>query len=141
MSNDQSKQSGKASGASSESKQNQPDPTEVFRNLLTEWERGFDAVANKIMGTDEFSKSMNQFQNLQLGMQQRFNEAMAQQLTTFNIPSRDDILRLGESVRDLDRRMARIEMLLAKKGKKSKKKDGKRKGPPRTKRPPSESSE
>jgi len=114
----------------------QPDPIEVFRNLVTEWERGFDAMANKVMGTDEFSRSMNQFQNLQLSMQKRFNEAMAQQLSSFNIPSRDDILRLGESVRSLDQRLARIEQTLAKQGKKKKK--NKSKGPPRTKRPPSE---
>ena len=118
----------------------QPDPAEVFRNLVTEWERGFDAMANKIMGTDEFSRSMNQFQDLQLNMQKRFNEAMAEQLTTFNLPSRDDILRLGESIRGLDKRLSKIEMLLAKqskkggKGKKGKKKHG---GPPRTKQPPS----
>jgi hypothetical protein len=118
----------------------QPDPAEVFRNLVTEWERGFDAMANKIMGTEEFSRSMNQFQDLQLNMQKRFNEAMAEQLSTFNVPSRDDILRLGESIRGLDKRLSKIEMLLAKqskkggKGKKGKKKHG---GPPRTKQPPS----
>jgi hypothetical protein len=118
----------------------QPDPVEVFRNLVTEWERGFDAMANKIMGTEEFSRSMNQVQDLQLNMQKRFNEAMADQLTTFNVPSRDDILRLGESIRGLDKRLSKIEMLLAKqskkggKGKKGKKKHG---GPPRTKQPPS----
>jgi hypothetical protein len=118
----------------------QPDPAEVFRNLVTEWERGFDAMANKIMGTEEFSRSMNQVQDLQLNMQKRFNEAMAEQLSTFNVPSRDDILRLGESIRGLDKRLSKIEMLLAKqskkggKGKKGKKKHG---GPPRTKQPPS----
>lgn len=119
----------------------QTDPTEAFRNLITEWERGFDAMANRIMGTDEFSRSMNQFQDLQLSMQKRFNEAMAQQLSTLNIPSRDDILRLGESVRALDKRLSGIEEMLAnskgnKKGKKNKKK-----GPPRTKLPPSQAKE
>ena len=116
----------------------QPDPTEAFRNMVTEWERGFDAMANKIMGTEEFSRSMNQFQDLQLTMQKRFNEGMAEQLTSFNIPSRDDILRLGESIRGLDKRLAKIEMLLAKKeAKKGGKKSGKTSnGPPRTKQPP-----
>jgi len=120
----------------------QPDPTEAFRNLVTEWERGFDAMANRIMGTEEFSRSMNQLQDLQLSMQKRFNEAMAEQLSTFNIPSRDDILRLGESVRSLDKRLSGIEELLASKSKNKKKKgkDGKNreKGPPRTKLPPSQ---
>jgi hypothetical protein len=118
----------------------QPDPAEVFRNLVTEWERGFDAMANKIMGTEEFSRSMNQFQDLQLSMQKRFNEAMTEQLATFNVPSRDDILRLGESIRGLDKRLSKIEVLLskqAKKGSKGKKGKKARGGPPRTKQPPS----
>jgi hypothetical protein len=116
-----------------------PDPAETFRNLVTEWERGFDAMANKFMGTEEFSRSMNQLQDLQLSMQKRFNEAMAEQLSHFNIPSRDDILRLGEAVHALDKRVARVEAMLAKQAKKKKKKGDSPAagGPPRTKQPPS----
>jgi len=125
----------------SESKSNkQPDPAETFRNLVTEWERGFDAMANRFMGTEEFSRSMNQLQDLQLSMQKRFNEAMAEQLSHFNIPSRDDILRLGEAVHALDKRVARVESMLAKKAKKKKKKQQDSPaaaGPPRTRKPPS----
>lgn len=123
----------------------QSDPTEAFRNLITEWERGFDAMANRIMGTEEFSRGMHQLQDLQLSMQKRFNETMAQQLSTLNIPSRDDILRLGESIRALDKRLANIEEMLARKQKKKRKKapegaDGAtaHAGPPRTKLPPSQ---
>lgn len=124
-----------------------PDPAEAFRNLITEWERGFDAMANRVMGTEEFSKGLNQLQDLQLAMQKRFNELMAQQLANLNMPSRDDILRLGESIRALDKRLAKVERLLAKQAKKAKKKDAgkaeseRRAGPPRTKRPPSELAE
>lgn len=118
-----------------------PDPAEAFQKLLTEWERGFDTMANKFMGTEEFSRSMNQFQDLQLGMQKRFSEAMAEQLSNFNIPSRDDILRLGESVLALDKRLSKIESMLEKQTKKKKKKKGAKaenvSGPPRTKQPPS----
>jgi hypothetical protein len=119
----------------------QPDAAETFRNLVTEWERGFDAMANKFMGTEEFSRSMNQLQDLQLSMQKRFNEAMAEQLSHFNIPSRDDILRLGEAVHALDKRVARVESMLVKKAKKAKKKNKQDSpapaGPPRTRQPPS----
>ena len=118
-----------------------PDPAEHFRNLVNEWERGFDAMANRFMGTEEFSRSMNQLQDLQLAMQKRFNEAMAEQLSNFNIPSRDDILQLGEAVHALDKRVARVESLLAKQSAKKKKKKkaepGVSSGPPRTKQPPS----
>jgi len=113
------------------------DPAEAFRNLVTDWERNFDAMANKFMGTSEYSKAMNQFQNMQLEMQKRFNNLMAHNLSNFNMPSRDDILRLGESIRGIEKRLAAIELQLAKKSKKDKDKKNKRKGPPRTKLPPS----
>ena len=102
-------------------------------------------MANRFMGTEEFSRSMNQLQDLQLTMQKRFNEAMAEQLSHFNIPSRDDILQLGEAVHVLDKRLARVESMLAKQAAKDAKKKNKKgkgataaqSGPPRTKQPPS----
>ena len=118
----------------------QTDPAETFAKLVSDWERTFDSMANKIMGTDEFSQSMNQFQNLQLAMQKRFNETMAQHLLNLNMPSRDDILRLGESIRSVEKRLASIETTLAKKKKKKSDKGGGKK-PPRTKLPPSMRSE
>ena len=114
------------------------DPAEAFRNLITDWERNFDAMANRFMGTSEYSKAMNQFQNMQLEMQKRFNDLMAQNLSNLNMPSRDDILRLGESIRGIEKRLAAIEVQLAKKSKKNKDKKGGRSGPPRTKLPPSQ---
>ena len=118
----------------------EPDPVANFRNLITEWERGFDSLANRLMGTEEFSRSMNQFQNMQMSMQKAFNDAMASQLSAFNMPSRDDVLRIGENLRALEQRLARVEELLinslageksgAKKARKNKK------GPPRTRKPP-----
>lgn len=118
----------------------QTDPADAFAKLVSDWERNFDSMANKIMGTDEFSQSMNQFQNLQLAMQKRFNEAMAQHLLNLNMPSRDDILRLGESIRSVEKRLASIETTLAKKKKKKSGKEASKK-PPRTKLPPSMRSE
>lgn len=118
--------------------QNRTDPTEAFRKLVTEWERGFDKLANQFMGTDEFSRSMNRMQSMQLNMQKAFNESMANHLSSFNLPSRDDLLRLGESVRAVEDRVAHVEeMLVTLTGAGS---AAKSKGPPRTKQPPSRES-
>lgn len=124
------------------SKEPPPDPAESFRELVTKWERGFDSLANQVMGTEGFSRSMNQMQDLQLSMQSLFKEFMTQNLTNANMPTRDDLIRVAESIQDLDRRMGRIESLLeamipsnAEIG------PGPRKGPPRTKKPPSAKAE
>ena len=118
------------------SKQTPSDPAEGFRELLTQWERGFDSLANSIMGTQGFSRSMNQMQDAQLGAQKAFRDFMTQNLTMANMPTRDDLLRVAESVQDLDKRMARIEALLediAPAATRAKPRT--RKGPPRTRKP------
>ena len=89
------------------------EPGDVFRDLVTRWERDFNAFANKVMGTEEYSKAMNQAQKAQLGVQQMFSDGMARQLAAMNLPSRDDVVRLGESLHDITRRLERIEAMLA----------------------------
>lgn len=120
------------------SKQTPTDPADAFRELLTQWERGFDSLANRIMGTEGFSRSMNQAQDAQLGAQKAFRDFMTQNLTMANMPTRDDLVRLAESVQDLDRRMARIEDLLQAMAPAARKTKP-RSGPPRTRKPPSAS--
>src|SRR6056297_165397 len=93
-------------------RQSSADPMERFRELVTEWERGFDGLANRVMGTDEFSRTMNQVQNMQLRAQKAFADNMAKHLANLNLPSRDDVLRVGEAVHEVDMRLARLEQKL-----------------------------
>lgn len=114
------------------------DPLERFRELVTEWERGFDALANRFMGTDEFSRAMNQMQNAQLSMQKSFADAMARSLANVNLPSREDVLRIGEAVHELDMRLARLEQRIDDVAQAAGVASSRpRKGPPRTRKPPS----
>ncbi len=118
------------------------DPSATFQEWVTQWERAFDKASNEVMGTEDFAQSLNQMQNLQLELQRSFGELMARQLATFNMPSRDDVLDLAAAVRDMDRRLARIETQI-----RSLVPDGvnhsapKRQFPPRTKKPPAKSRE
>ena len=64
-------------------------------------------------------------------------EEISVPLGVANMPTRDDLLRVAEAVQDLDRRLERIEELLAGM---SAERPGQAKppsGPPRTKKPPS----
>ncbi len=108
------------------------DPSAVFQNWVTQWERTFDSVANQLMGTEGFSQAMNEFQKSQLNAQRMFAESMTQVLTNMNMPTREDILRLSEAVQGLDRRLERIEEQL---GGQSRAVPSKAKKPPRTRQP------
>ncbi len=114
------------------------DPSAQFQEYVTQWERSVDQFFNQLMGNEQFSQSMNQAQNLQLEFQKNFKETMATQLTGMNMPSRDDVLQIGEDIRVLDARIGRIEdkldrLLVSDKGSSA---TSKSKGPPRTKKPP-----
>lgn len=117
---------------------NQPiDPSAQFQKIVGDWERGVDQFFNQMMGTEQFSQSMNEMQKMQLEFQKTFRDAMATNLLNMNMPSRDDILQISENVRLLDLRMSRIEeMLTSQLG--SNEPKSKRKSPPRTKTPPKE---
>ena len=108
---------------------------ERFREMVTQWERNFDAFANQFMGTETFSRGMNQAQDAQLALRKMFQEFMGKRLENVNMPSREDLVRVAESVQNLDRRLARIEdMLSAMTGNAAA--PAERSGPPRTRQPP-----
>ena len=111
-----------------------PDPTAQFREMLTRWERGVDEFMNRFMGTEDFSRSMNQMQRAQLTAQKAFSEFLSQQWTNMNLPTREDVVKVGESLRALDARVERVEQML----KQLTQADAstRRVGPPRTKQPP-----
>ncbi len=122
--------------------ENAKDPAAVFQEWVTQWERAADQFSNQFMGTDEFSKSMNQMQNFQLEFQKGFGELMAKQLANFNLPSREDVLQLSEDVRDINRRLTRIETSIRNLAPVDNNSDQQRKKtPPRTKKPASQRSD
>ena len=112
-------------------------PPADFSELVTQWERNFNEFSNQLMGTPEFAKSMNQFQNMQMEYQKSFSEAMARQLSNFNMPSRDDVVSMSEQLTQIDLRLIRIEKALDKSKAVPAKPATKRKAPARTKKPPS----
>jgi len=108
---------------------------ERFREMVTQWERNFDAFANQFMGTEAFSRGMNQAQDAQLALRRMFQEFMGKRLENVNMPSREDLVRVAESVQNLDRRLARIEDMLSAMLSNAAPPVA-RTGPPRTRQPP-----
>ncbi len=108
---------------------------ESYREMVTQWERNFDSFANQFMGTESFSRGMNQAQDAQLALRKTFQEFMGKSLENVNMPSREDLVKVAESVQSVDRRLARIEEMLSSMLSNAPP-TAPRKGPPRTKKPP-----
>lgn len=92
--------------------ENPPDPAAMFREFVTNWERNINSVANQVMGTESFSRLMQEAQRMQLVLQQATSEAMGRRLAALNMPTREDIIRLAEKLTEVDRRLMRIEASL-----------------------------
>ena len=92
--------------------ENGSDPGAAFRDLVTQWERNVNSFANQVMGTETFSRAMQDAQRARLGVQQALSDLMARYLAAVNMPSRDDVIRIGERLQHLEKRLTHIESLL-----------------------------
>ena len=88
------------------------DMTEVWREWLTQTERQFNAFFNQNMNTEPFARGIGGFTEMTAAYQRMVTEGMQRYLTFMNMPSRTDIIGLGETLRTIEDRLARIEETL-----------------------------
>jgi hypothetical protein len=118
------------------------DPLAPWRELLSQWEQNVNALANRTMGSDEYSSSMNGAMGATLKMQETMRQFMATYLATANLPSRTEVLGIAERIGGVEARLDRIAVLLERiaakePGDASAPPAVSRPRPPRTKSPPS----
>lgn len=91
---------------------NTGDPTELWRNMLGEMEKGFNAFANQAMASPEFSKAMNQASGATAGAQKQVGDLMEKYLTGMNMPSRAQMTEFGDRLQSIERDVSEIKVLL-----------------------------
>lgn len=91
---------------------NSSDPAELWRNMLGEMEKGFNAFANQAMASPEFSKVMNQASGATAGAQKQVGDLMEKYLTGMNMPSRAQMTDFGDRLQSIERDVSEIKMLL-----------------------------
>ena len=88
------------------------DPLAMWREWVANSERQWNGFMNNAMATDEFSQTMGRFMDVYLNMQKNMNEVMGRYLQTMNVPTRNDILALGERLSQIEDRLSGIENAL-----------------------------
>jgi hypothetical protein len=88
------------------------DPLAPWRDLLSQWEQNVNALANRTMGSDEYSSSMNSAMGATLKMQETMRQFMATYLASANLPSRSEVLGIAERLGGVESRLDRIAALL-----------------------------
>jgi hypothetical protein len=110
------------------------DPFAAWRDIVSQWEKSVNSLANREMASDQFSSSMNQLTNVMLRAQQSVGDAMIKYLAALNLPSRADLVALGEQLGSIESQLSRIAVAIERQGQPAA--PPARPSPPRTKRPP-----
>ena len=85
------------------------DPFALWRDWVANSERQWNGFLNNAMATDEFSQTMGRFMDVYLNLQKNMNEVMGRYLQTINVPTRNDILAIGERLSQIEDRLSSIE--------------------------------
>ena len=86
-----------------------PDVMQLWRDWLTQSERQFNAFFSDMMGSEGFSRGMGNYMEVTLAFQKMLADGMERYLNLMNMPSRNDVIGLGETLRAMEVRLANIE--------------------------------
>jgi hypothetical protein len=116
--------------------QTTPDPAAAFRELVSQWEKGLNEVASRTMNSEEFTRAMNKATTASTTMQQQLGELIGRYLSSLNLPTRTEMVGIGERLQAIETSLHRLTSQLDKLAGATAT-GGPAGGPPRTRRPPS----
>lgn len=109
------------------------DPLNLWRDALGQWENRTNQVANQEMKSEDFARATNALLGMSLGLQQALGKANTALLKELNLPSRGELLELGERLQRIEDQLGQIARLLGAQGAAAS--QGPAAMPPRTRRP------
>jgi len=114
------------------------DPAAIWQTMIGEMEKGFNAFANQAMASPEFSKVVNQVGGVSAGAQKQLGDLMEKYLVSMNLPSRAQMVSMGERLQSIEGQLNEIKALLHQARNSGSPEDGHPAAPrpPRTRRPP-----
>ena len=101
-----SEASGKAAGE--ESARSSADPFEMWRQLYDANEQAWTQALEGAMGRPEFGKSSGKMLETMLAAQKAVRDNMRTYLETINVPTREDIARVGELVVGIEEKIDQL---------------------------------
>jgi hypothetical protein len=112
----------------------QANPLDTWRQFITDSERQWNAFFKEVLGTDQFSNSMNAWVEASLTVQRMVADQLERLYTTFNIPTHSDLVDLGERMKAIEDALVTLQAQTAtKRG--GAKRAAPRAKPPRTRKP------
>ena len=112
------------------------DPADIWRSWVSKMEREIDSMSQKLMKTDEFSRTTHTLNDIRMSLRDAVGGVSTKNLELFHMPSKEDINDLGDRLAGIEQRLTMIERMLTALANEKLPGGGHRAGPPRTKVPP-----
>src|SRR5438309_3387397 len=90
-----------------------PDPFELWRQIYETNERAWSAVLERTVNNPAFAESTGKILETFLSAQKTVRENMRSYLEQINLPTREDIARLGELIVSLEEKVDQLDDRLA----------------------------
>ncbi len=114
------------------------DPIRAWREWIQENEKRWSDTMTEIMGDDRFAKGMGRSFQEMLHTHKIMTDSMSQYLGAMNIPSRADVLALGDRIGKLEDAIASLEVAIGRLAGAPQAKPKSVSKPKRTRKPPAE---
>src|ERR671939_828525 len=102
-----------SAGNQSSSSKRAPDPFELWRQIYETNERAWNAVLERTVNTPAFAESSGKILETFLSAQKTVRDNMRAYLEQVNLPTREDISRLGELIVGLEEKIDQLDDRLA----------------------------
>src|SRR5271154_2956327 len=90
------------------------DPIASWREWMTQSESRLNALFNELMSTDGYGRLMGGLTKVFVSMQKNMTEGMERYFTALSLPTRSDVVDLGQRLSMIESRLLSIENSLAK---------------------------
>ena len=84
------------------------DPLQLWRDAVTKLENEVNSLATGSTKSQEVVRALHQFSNVSHGMEQVIEKVIGGYLRRANLPSRRDVVELGESMRRIEAKIDRL---------------------------------
>jgi hypothetical protein len=88
----------------------QLDPVRIWREWMVKSEKMWSDHLTDMMGNEKFSKGMGRYIQEGLHTHRIFSDGMAQYLSNLNIPSRADVLDIGDRLGQIEDTLAALQI-------------------------------
>jgi hypothetical protein len=85
----------------------------AWQKFVSDWEKQINQVSAQVMGTDEYSRVMNQATKFSVVARQHFDKQIEEFLKTVHMPSKDDVAAIHDRLASIEESIEQLRLALS----------------------------